>query len=250
MTMLKNTQPLQLIRFCSIFLMATMFSTFASAGEDPAVKALEQEVKGLWRYTGLATGDGTEMPLTGIFVFKEGVFLQQAIFDTDDFATAGSMAHAGPFRAEPATGSVHLTAVQTISTDPASDTPLSFQDSTEHDVTVTLEDTALTLIFGMGTSTVQSFERVGPGEGEVYALERGSLAMVDGHFVLVEGDATSATSGYGTYVQDGENLTLQVTRWTDADATSATNFRDISLEATFDGKALSLADGRSFKVKQ
>lgn len=247
--MLKRTRPLQLIRFCAVFLMASMFSTFASAGEDPAVKALEQEVQGLWRYTGLTRQDGTEMPLAGIFLFKDGIFLQQAVFNADDFAAAGSMAHAGPFRAEPATGSVHLIAAQTISTDPAASPPLSFRANTEHDVTVTREDTALTLIFGLGTSTVQNFEWVGPGEGELYALEKGSLAFVDGHFILVDGDETSATSAYGTYEQDDENLTLQVTRWTDADTSSATNLRDTTLEATFDGKTLSLADGRSFKVK-
>lgn len=76
---------------------------------------------------------------------------------------------------------------------------------TEHDVTVTREDHALTLIFGMGTSTVQTFERVGPGEGEQYALEQGSLAFVDGYLILVEGDESSASSAYGTFEKDGEN---------------------------------------------
>lgn len=247
--MLNNTQSLKFIRFCSICLMASLFSTFASAGEDSAVKALEQEVNGLWRYTGLTTRDGTEMPLTGIFLFKDGSFLQQAVFNSDDFAAAGSMAHAGPYQVAPATGSVHLIAAQTISTDPAASTPLSFQANTEHDVTVARKDNALTLIFGMGTSTVQTFEWVGPGEGELYPLEKGSLAFVDGHFILVEGDASSATSAYGTYEKDGENLKLQVIRWSEADASSASNLRDTTLEASFDGKTLSLADGRSFKVK-
>lgn len=247
--MLKKAWPLQLIRFCFICLMASLFSAFASAGEDAAVKTIEQQVEGLWRYTGLTTKDGTEMPLTGIFLFKDGTFLQQAVFNDENFATAGSMAHAGPYQAEPATGSVHLIAAQTISIDPAASSPLSFRADTEHDVTVTREDHALTLIFGMGTSTVQTFERVGPGKGEQYALEQGSLAFVDGYFILVEGDESSATSAYGTFEKDGENLTLQVIRWAESSSSSATNLRETSLEASFDGKTLSLADGRSFKVK-
>ncbi|MFK7958474.1 MAG: hypothetical protein AB8B96_20450 [Lysobacterales bacterium] len=212
------------------------------------VASLEQKVAGLWRYTGLRTGDGTDMPLTGIFLFKDDVFLQQATFNSEPFDQAGSMAHAGPYRAEPATGSVHLVAQQTISLDPTAPSPISFTPDTDHDVTVTRMDDDLTLIFGMGTSTVQEFAYIGPGEGEVYSLNNGAFALVDGHFVLVHGDSASVTSGYGTYTKEGNALSLSVILWSEADEQSATNLKDVTLEATFDGTTLVLADGRAFQV--
>jgi hypothetical protein len=245
----RNDQPRQLLRFCSISLMTLLFSACVTAGEGSNGKSIEEQVNGLWFYTGLTTKDGTEMPLTGVFLFKDGVFLQQAIFDSEPFEAAGSMSHTGPTRAEPATGSVHLIATQQISTAPGQSPALSFKSNSKHDVTVTRDGKNLTLIFGMGTSTVQTFEWVGPGEGELYSLENGSLALVDGHFVLVEGDESNAATGYGTYTQNGENLTLQVIRWAEAEASGARNLRDITLQAKFDGKTLSLEDGRSYIVR-
>lgn len=233
---------------CSISLFVLLGSANALAHENDADHELEAQVNGLWMYTGLTTKDGTDLPLTGVFLFKDGFFLQQGIFNSEPFEAAGSMAHAGPTRPESATGSMHLTANQTISTDPTASPALSFRPDTEHDVTVTREGNALTLIFGMGTSTVQTFDWAGPGEGEVYTLENGAFALVDGHFILVDGDENSLTTGYGTYSKDGENLTLEVIRWAEADSAGAKNLRDVSLQASFDGSALTLDDGRIFKV--
>ncbi len=235
-------------RFMPLMLSGMLLGSSASAGDKTPEQALEDQVNGLWFYTGLTTKDGVEMPLTGVFLFKDGVFLQQAIFDSEPFETAGSMSHTGPTRAEPATGSMHLTATQHISTAPGTSEPFSFSTNSEHDVTVTRGDDELKLIFGMGTSTVQTFKWVGPGDGELYALENGDLALVDGHFVLVAGDAGSVATGYGSYTQDGENLTIQVIRWAEGDASGAKNLKDVSLQASFDGETLSLADGRSFTV--
>jgi len=100
------------------------------AGESGQLPSLRQQVDGLWFYTGLTTSDGTDMPLTGIFLFKDGVFVQQAVFDGGSFDEAGSMAHAGPYRPEPATGSIHLVAEQTISVTPTDSPALSFSDGT------------------------------------------------------------------------------------------------------------------------
>jgi hypothetical protein len=84
-------------RFCAAALLG-LHATLASV----AVQAdtLASQVDGLWSYTGLATSTGTEMPLTGIFLFKDGVFLQQSIFDSEPFSAAGAMAHAGPYSAD------------------------------------------------------------------------------------------------------------------------------------------------------
>jgi len=246
--MRKSYQTRQLLQLCSVSLLTLFLGSSIAADDDPARLALENQVNGLWLYTGLITGSGTEMPLSGVFLFKDGMFTQQAIFDSEPFEAAGSMSHTGPTRADPATGSMHLVANQHISTSPAETPAFSFATNSEHDVTVTREGEELTLIFGMGTSTVQTFKWIGPAEGDFYALENGSLALVDGHFVLVAGDANSVTTGYGTYTQNGSDLALQVIRWAEGDASGSKNLKDVSLKVSFDGATFSLADGRSFKV--
>ncbi len=228
--------------------LALLGSACSPADAPDESPSIAEQVEGLWLYTGLTTSDGTDLPLTGIFLFKDGMFLQQAVFNDGPFEEAGSMAHAGPYRPEPATGSVHLIAEQTISIAPANSPALSFRRDTEHDVTVDRDGDALTLVFSMGTGTVQEFSHVGPGHGELYKLANGALAFVDGHFVLVEGDEDSVTTGYGTFEQRGEALSLNVIRWSEADGAGAGNIKDTVIEATFDGEALQLEDGRRFPV--
>ena len=218
--------------------------TATTATGDAA--SIAEQVDGLWMYTGLTTSDGTDLPLTGIFLFKDGVFLQQAVFDSDPFDMAGSMAHAGPVTPEPETRSVHLVAEQTIGIAPAESPALSFRASTEHDVTVSRDGDDLTLVFSMGTGTVQEFSYVGPGDGEVHALENGALAFVDGHFILVAGDESGATTGYGTFERQDDALSLNVIRWSETDGAETRNLKDTVVGASFDGEALVLEDGRSF----
>lgn len=220
-------------------------ATTATAGMSESPSIAEQ-IDGLWMYTGLTTSDGTDLPLTGVFLFKDGVFLQQAVFDSEPFDSAGAMAHAGPVTPEPETGSVHLVAEQTIGIAPGEEPALSFRASTEHDVTVSREGDALTLVFSMGTGTVQEFRYVGPGEGQLYALENGALAFVDGHFILVAGDANGATTGYGTFEEADDALALNVIRWAETDAAGTRNLKDTVMSASFEGGVLELGDGRRF----
>lgn len=243
---MKSPKSLNLLLLGVVAMSGAMPVSTVFAGGDDAAAAIEKQVAGLWKYTGLTSGDGQEMPLTGIFLFKDGTFVQQAVFDGTPFEEQGSMAHAGPYKSK--SDHVHLLAEQTISTAPAEDSPLSFRENTEHQVTVDREGGDLTLVFSMGTGTVQEFQRVGPGEGELYDLADGTLAFVDGHFLLVEGDEQGVVTGYGTYEQDGNDLQLNVIRWAEADASGATNLKDTTLHATFDGEVLTLADGRSFEV--
>ncbi|MDH3692220.1 MAG: hypothetical protein OEU36_22530, partial [Gammaproteobacteria bacterium] len=115
---MRNQNPVQVTVVCVIALLVCACGPASESTESPKPAesiestSLEQQVSGLWLYTGLTTSDGTDMPLTGIFLFKDGVFLQQAVFDGGTFGEAGSMAHAGPYRPEPATGSIHLVAEQ------------------------------------------------------------------------------------------------------------------------------------------
>jgi len=251
---MRNQNPVQVTVVCVIALLVCACGPASDSTDTPKPTestestSLEQKASGLWFYTGLTTSDGTELPLTGIFLFKDGVFVQQAVFDGGSFEEAGSMAHAGPYQPEPATGSIHLVAEQTISVTPTDSPALSFRRDTEHDVTVARTGDALTLIFGMGTSTVQEFTYVGPGKGELFALENGALAFVDGYFILVEGDEDSVTTGYGTFEKQDDSLSLKVIRWAEADSDKTTNLKDTVIKATFDGRSLQLLDGRSFQI--
>ncbi|MDT8319702.1 MAG: hypothetical protein RQ826_04175 [Xanthomonadales bacterium] len=227
-------------------LCTTLLLMCGSLAAGSSAQSTAEQVEGLWFYTGLITSEGTEMPLTGVFLFKDGEFVQQSIFNGSPFEEQGAMAHAGPYT--PQAGWVQLVAEQTISSSPLQDPPFSFRADTEHEVTAERSGDDLTLIFGKGTSTVQTMEYVGPGEGDLYHLENGTLALVDGHFVLVHGDENGVVTGYGRFEKDGEALTLNVIRWAEADAASATNRRDIAMQATFDGRQLTLEDGRSFLV--
>lgn len=216
------------------------------AGGAESAKALERQVDGLWLYTGLTSSDGVDMPLTGIFLFKDGFFVQQAVFDGTPFEEQRAMAHAGPV--QPKADHIHLVAEQTISTSPGEAPYLSFRAETQHDVTVDRSGDRLELVFSMGKGTVQDFERAGPGDGEVYHLADGALALVDGYFILVEGDVGGVVTGYGTYQRHGDDLDIQVIRWAEASPSGATNMKDTTLQATFDGNVLVLTDGRRFEV--
>jgi len=231
--------------FQSVFIFLIYGSLVACA--PPATSSLEKQVEGLWFYTGLTTSDGDDLPLTGVFLFKDGVFVQHAVFNGDPIETQGAMAHAGPYSD---TGEfIHLVAEQTISTAPLEDSPLTSRGLTEHDVTVNRAGDELTLVFSKGTGTVQNFEYVGPGSGEIYALQNGALAFVDGHFILVDGDESGIVAGYGAYEQSGDAMTLNFIRWTESDPSAASNQGDTTMQATFDGQAFMLENGRSFAVK-
>lgn len=213
----------------------------AHAEKSDAVQAAE----GLWAYTSLqAGGSGQMMPLTGVILYKDGLFAQQSIFDGQPFETQGAMAHAGPFGAGPK--GVHMVAEQTISIAPGKNPALTFRRNTQHDITVDRDGETMTIVFGSGT--VQKFKRIGPAQGDIYKLRNGVLALVDEHFVLVAGDDKAVVTGYGKFRRNGTAYELNVLRWSEATPAKAVNRRDVAIKATFDGKTFSLADGRSFQV--
>lgn len=221
--------------------LAALAMSSANAEQTDAVKAAE----GLWAYTSLkAGGTGKLMPLTGVILYKDGLFAQQSVFDGQPFESQGAMAHAGPFGAGPK--GVHMVAEQTISTAPGKDPALEFRPNTQHDITVDRAGDTMTIVFSSGTE--QKFKRIGPAQGDIYKLRDGVLALVDQHFVLVSGDAKSVVTGYGKFQRKGTDYDLNVIRWSEATPAKAVNRRDVTLKATFDGKTFALADGRSFQV--
>ncbi len=220
---------------------------FAWAGNLCAADDVLPESEGLWEYTDLITSKGESLPLTGVFLIKDGIFLQQAVFNGEPFAEQGSMAHSGSSWAGGA--GLRLTANQTLSLSPIGEERLSSMGKTEHDLKVTRDGDELTLVFGAGTSTVQTFDKISDAsDTRVYAFEDGALALVDEYFILVNGDAQEAVTGYGTFTRSGNELTLNVIRWAQSDGKSTRNLRDVSLATSFDGKVLNLPGGKQLKV--
>lgn len=210
-----------------------------------APESASEVVEGLWAYTGLTPRGQEEFALTGMFVFKDGKFVQQSINDGEPFETQGAMAHAGTYREGP--DGIQMVAEQTISVSPKGTPPFSERGRTEHELSVELSGDELTLTFGSGT--VQTFKRLGDGEGEIYSLDGGMLAFVDGRFLLVAARDDGVVTGCGAFERRGESYTLEVLRWAEAKVSKVSYRRDETMKATFDGKRLTLSDGASFQVK-
>ena len=227
------------------YLLVILYCANPAANETEQPVSLEQQVEGLWLYTGLITPSGEDLPLNGIFLFKNGLFVQYAQYKSESARDQGSMAHAGPYSA--GDDFIHLMAEQTISTAPAEIPPLTYRGRTEHEVDVRRVNDELTLTFRR-SGTVQIFEIAGPGEGEVYKLENGALAFVDDYFILVSGDENGVETGYGRYESKDNAFRLDITYWTTATASSASNTNHTGMNATFDGYVLALEDGRRFQV--
>jgi len=226
-------------------LMMALFVLASCATPNPQdVPQRGNGVEGLWHYTGLISSAGQSMPLTGIFLFKDGVVLQQATFNGSPFEQQGAMAHAGTYT--PTAAGVNLTAEQTISISPSTTPPLSFRRDTRHVLTIERSGSDMKAVFGSGT--VQTFNRAGPGDGRVYKLSNGRFAFVDGYFIIVAGDENGTVSGYGRYDRTGDRYSVQVTRWAEVVGRKTNYLRDVVLEIGFDGRTLSLPDGRRFTV--
>lgn len=224
---------------------ALALTTSAAWADDDASG---ESVRGLWAYTGLTSSRGVDMPLSGIFLFAEdGSFLQQAVFNSEPRIRQQAMAHTGTYRA--GEGGIQLAADQTLSLAPGAETALTDAGATQHQLDVSREGSALTLVFGSGT--VQTLERLGDdGNTRVYPLANGMLAFSGDHFILVNGDGQAAVTGYGRYRKEGEHLWLQAARWSEAANGLAQTLHDVTLAARFDGTTLELADGRRFAVTQ
>ncbi|EED34691.1 hypothetical protein NOR51B_629 [Luminiphilus syltensis NOR5-1B] len=209
----------------------------------------EEVVPGLWEYTGLISSSGVDMPLTGIFLFADGTFLQHAIFNGEPFAEQGSMAHSGPYVGSEV--GIELTAEQTLSLNPSADKPLTSMGVTTHDLTVERNGDDMTLVFSAGEGTVQTLSLLGPADAvSVYTLENGKLAFTGDHFLLVSGDESGMVSGYGTYSKVGDDYSLMLTRWSQSNGQTAENLRDTAMEVQFDGSKLTLPNGLNLAVIQ
>jgi hypothetical protein len=230
--------------FLFLYVLAVSIA-LAAVATAQAPDTASEAAEGLWAYTGLTPRGQEEFSLTGMFVFKDGKFIQQSINDGEPFEAQGAMAHAGTYRHTP--DGIQMVAEQTISVSPENTPPFSERGKTEHELAVARSGDELTLTFGSGT--VQTFKRLGDGVGEIYALEDGMLAFVDGRFLLVAAQDDGVVTGCGAFERQGESYTLEVSRWAEAKGSKVSYRRDEKVKATFDGKRLTLSDGASFQVK-
>jgi hypothetical protein len=186
------------------------------------------------------------MALTGMFLFHHGVFVQATINDGEPFEEQGGMAHTGTYK--PAEVGYEMIAELGIGVAPSRTPPLSLNLNSEHQINGEHRGEEMALTFGSGT--VQNFKRVGMGEGDVFTLDEGRLALVDGHFVLVAVRDDKVAAGSGTFEREGDSVSFQAIRYFYVNGEEVTYKKDEDVGAVFDGQTLTLADGTTFNVKE
>ncbi len=190
---------------------------------------------GLWRYVSLGRPTGDETKLDGLFVFKDGRFVQQSLNLGEPFTSQLAQAHAGTFTIE--SGKIRLLAEVGLIVNPAAAAPLASSPNRPHELAVARQSDRLVLTFGSGT--VQKFQRVGPASGRIVPLSKGALALVDGHFILVFEEGARALAGSGKYTQRGTMLRLTPERWLSANA-SQVRYAKSKVDATLDARTLTI----------
>jgi hypothetical protein len=213
------------------------------AASSSAIAQAERDAAGLWAYESLGRDGAAFTELRGLFIFSNGWFVQQSLNEGGPFERQVAQAHSGPYRADG--DKFYMTARVGVVVSPDRDPAVQSRKDSEHVVTVRRAGEKMDLVFSSGT--IQKFHRRGPGRGRVYPLERGGLALVDGHFILVAEVGEASRAGSGAYEQRGNVLRLTTDRWFSAQGGKATYTRG-PMEATFDGRALSLPDGFIVKV--
>lgn len=232
-----------MLRRLALVLPALVFALAGPAAAQTGATAAERDSVGLWEYESLGREGGTFAQLRGYFVFLNGWFVQQSLNVGEPFEQQVAQAHAGPTRAEG--DKFHLTAIVGAVVSPGREPSASVRRDGQHVVTVKRMGDRMDLVFGSGT--IQKFRKVGPGQGKVYPLERGALALVDGRFILVSEAGEVVTAGSGKYTQQGNTLTLDAERWFSSTGGKATYARG-PMTASFDGRTLTLPAGTVLKV--
>jgi hypothetical protein len=214
-----------------------------------SVRGVEtQIVEGVWAYESLTPKGRQPYSLTGLFVFKDGLFVQHAINDGDPLDQQGGQAHYGTYQATPE--GIRLRADVGIGVSPDRPRILSVRRDAEHQISPSIKGDRLILTFGSGT--VQTLRRLGSGEGRILRLDQGMLALLDGHFARVAAlSDEEVVAGSGQYEQRADDrVRFNTWRWFSASQSRAENVRDRIVEVRFDGKVLELPDGRRLQVTQ
>lgn len=206
----------------------------------------EHNVDGLWKYETIRQRGGKEVPLTGLFLFQKGRFIQNAIHGGTPFDSQLGQAHEGTYQWDGRT--LRLLARIGIIVDPTHTPPVTSRNNSRHELQTKRSGGTLTLHFGTGT--VQRLSRVGPAEGTIIDLKGGVLGLVDGHFLLVfEASESDLVGASGTFTRSGENLHLNAWRWFRVNGSKVEYARDRYFSARLTSEALELGRGLMLRRK-
>jgi hypothetical protein len=199
---------------------------------------------GLWAYDTLTPAKGKPTRLNGFFLFHDGVFLQEALNEGEPFDQQLVQAHAGSYTVG---DGLRLVADVQLAFRPGRTPPVASSPGRTHQIQPVRNGERLTLTFGSGT--VQTFRRVGPGEGKIVLLERGALALVDGRFIIVAESGSRRVVGAGRAEIRGAALQLQAERWITSNGDTVRYQRNIRVDATLDGGELRLPGEEPLRVR-
>lgn len=225
--------------------LSTMPAQAPTAGA-PATPGEALGAEGLWAYETLAPGGGKPFMLDGYFAFRGGRFVQQSLNQGEPFDQQAAQAHAGTFTTS--NGQIHLLTDVQLGVSPSKTPAVSSSPGREHHLTPRIDGDKLTLLFATGT--VQTFHRVGPGRGEIIALDRGGLALVDGHFVLAADDGTRQVAGSGTFTRSGQTVTLKPERWFTAKDGGAKYSRGTDVQVAIGSGEIRIGTDAPWKIKK
>ena len=219
-----------------------------------ASMAPTDEIAGLWSYESFRHlwsserfegPDHGDKPLVGLFLFHDGWFIHQAMHGSEPMERQLTDAHIGRYQVKSG-GVVHFDVETGIVVTPAADTLLAGRSNTSHEVSYKRGDKYLFLSFANGAT--EKLVRVPTTKTKLIALDRGMLALTDEHFVLVTNPDEGWLAGSGRYQREGDALRLEAMRWFSVQGDKAHYAADETFQATFDGRALQLPEGQSFRV--
>ncbi len=217
------------------------------AGDAPAQSERRADAlgaSGLWAYETLKPAKGEATRLNGFFLFQDGVFLQEALNEGEPFDQQLVQAHAGSYTVDDA---VRLVAEVQLAFRPGRTPPVTSSPGRTHQIKPSRDGERLTLTFGSGT--VQTFRRVGPGAGKIVLLDRGALALVDGHFLIVAEAGARRVVGAGRAESRGTALQLQADRWVTSNGETVRYQRNVRVDATLEGGELRLPGEAPLRVR-
>jgi hypothetical protein len=204
-------------------------------------------VEGLWSYETLQIGESPPVPLTGLFLFQNGRFLQQTINEGGIFVEQLGMGHSGTY--EWRQGIIRLLAKVGLMIEPTKTPILESRSNSLHHITPDLSGDRLTLSFDMGV--IQKLTRVTKGDQfeKIIDLDEGGLGLVGDRFILVAEHPGEGVAGSGHFTRSENELRFKVDRWFTLRESQAQYQRDGVIVAIFDGQKLSLPKGMTFRVK-
>ena len=223
-------------------LVLALFVCFTSAHP-----AYADEIAGLWIYESFDRPVHGVKPLVGLFLFKEGRFVHQAMHGSEPMEDQLADAHIGRYRFK-SEDIVQFDVDTGIVVTPAGESLLSARSNTSHDVGYEVSGENLFISFANGAT--EKLVKVPDDKADLIDLDRGTLALTGRHFILVTEPEGGWLAGSGRYQREEHDIQLDAMRWFEVRGGKARYAADKTFEATFDGKMLRLHGGPGFQVSR